>query len=255
MPLTHDQERFVAAVRFSNDALGIVMRAFEGVDQSHYADRSFREWLVAIDATNRVASHRWYQIMVEGLLEHSPWLASGVLGVEGLLEIEEHTKAHGTGEYAIELMVALTEDCQDLSQRAESVARWLLMDHFNGIQPLTAHAEFVLKRFLEPRRPICDEDIELVLHIAEATKGLPNTPGAQSYIALLLRQRIQGAEEGAGRARRMVFDWIESRAELCEAELVTAKLLAEMGWRFNGGVHQAWIEAPPERSPGPVAAL
>lgn len=228
MALTQAQAQYVAEIRFSEDPINVINTTFENVGSDDYADRQFREWLFAIDATNRVASERWYEIMIEGLMRHSPWLQRGVLQLEALSEIEEHTRDHGAGEYAIETMITLIDECKDLSNRAESVTRALFAEHFNGIQPLTEHALFVLKRYLDPRRPLNEADIELLLHITEETKGLDNARGAQAYLSSLIKQAITNGTGVQRRQYSMVFNWIASRSEFCEAEVSVAELLATM---------------------------
>lgn len=228
MALNKTQEQFVAEVRQSGDAVSLVLARFHKIPSLFYRDRQSREWLVAIDATNKVASNEWYRILVEGLLANSGWLKRGVIEMDALIELEEHTRAHGVGEFVIELLIAMVEDCKDLTYRSEQITRDLIKAHFNGIQPITAHALFILKRFFEPRRPAGAEDLELLLWLTEETKGLDNEPGANRYLAKAIAEALKGEDGVVRSVHWRLFSWLESRDEYSEAELLLADEMAKM---------------------------
>lgn len=226
MALNEWQTEFLGKVREHETPGELIKSAFGKVEPRAYLMPDFREFLFAIDATNQVANECWYEAMVAGMVRHADWLERDSLKIVALAEIGGYAQTYGVGEYAMELMVTLLEEARDVPSNAESFMRKLFTLHFNGIQPLTGHALFVLKRYLEPRRPITERDAELVMHVCEETKGLMCVKGADRYLAGLLKESVIHKDMVVdwGMHRR-ICNWLASRDEHREAELVLLQML------------------------------
>lgn len=250
MALNEMQKAFVAEIRRREDAASLAESRFEGIGAEFYADRQAREWLVAIDATNKVGSDRWYSIMVEGLLRHSGWMQKRMIKPEGLFELEDHTRDHGVGEYVIELTIAMAEDCRDLTHASEQITRGLLKAHFNGIQPITEHALFVLKRFIDPRRPASEEDLELLLWLVENSKGLDNDTQADEYLARVIGEALEKGGRIDRTVQRKLYGWLESREELGEAERIITQRMSALALPVPAALVQGREETSRELGAG-----
>lgn len=226
MALNEWQTEFLAEVRSQPDPGHFISREFGEVKPQAYLMRDFRELLFAIDATNQVANERWYEVMVAGMVRHADWIDRENLNIEAIAEIGDYAETYGVGEYALELVVTLLEEARGLPNNAESFMRRIFISHFNGIQPLTGHALFVLKRYIEPRRPLTERDAAMVMHVCEETKGLECAKGAERYLAVLLKESVLHKDVVVDWGmHRKVCAWLAARDEYREAEITLIQLL------------------------------
>lgn len=230
MALNETQLRYLGGIRRSDQPTEQVTNDFADAKSQGYLSAPFRELLFAIDATNTVAGDKWHRIYPSNMVRYAGWVVDRKLTPSAFVELGELASVYGVGAYTLELIVALMEQTDDRPNNAESFVRRIFREHFTGIQPVTGLTLFLMKRYFEPRRPLGDLDVDLLLHITEETKGLSNDPGVERYVATVLSELVtpRDAERNPAAERRIVR-WLTTRDEVRPAEKMLMEMLKANG--------------------------
>jgi hypothetical protein len=167
-----------------------VFNDLEDVDTSAYQNENFRELLFGVDSLNILEGPRWTEIFVRRLVEYSDWIVNGKLMPRAYIEISEYQETYGRGEYSIGLVLDLNEEASAKPVNSTSFMRRTIREHFNGIQPINDHALFLVKRYFDSRSTLEKQDLELLFHVGEETKGLENARGFDRFFAKTIRNKV-----------------------------------------------------------------
>jgi len=228
MSLNEIQKQYVENVHRGVVLPDCVIEDLSSVEGRAYKSDSFRELLFALDATNLLHGLEWAKLFGEGLLTNSGWLDEGIVRPATFTEIGEYHERYGRGENSIGLLLDMTERANKMPSNVQSFTRRTIREHFTGIQPVTPHALFLLKRYFEARAPLLLEDVELLLYINEETKGLDNSPRWDRLVATLLRDAVLAEmKDSPGPVWGRVRHALEHSDEVTAAEKLTIRMMVD----------------------------
>lgn len=228
MSLNEIQRQYVENVHRGVVLPNSVIDDLGSVEGRAYQSDSFRELLFALDATNLLHGLAWAKLFGEGLLTESGWLNEGVVRPATFTEIGEYHERYGRGEHSIGLLLDMTERAKKLPSNVSSFTRRTIREHFTGIQPVTDHALFLLKRYFEAKAPLLLADVDLLLHINEETKGLKNSMRWDRLVATLLRDAVLAElQDGPGAVWARVTSTLQRSDEVTAAEKLTIRMMVD----------------------------
>lgn len=190
MSLNESQQQLLNAVRGAKCSPESALQKLAGVKEEAYQNRDFRELLFALDALNVLGGAEWLQAFTGNLVSFSGWIRNGKLQPCVYGEIGDHHGRYGSGEYGLRLVLDLNEVARVVPANSASFARRTFREHFNGVQPVSEHGLFLLKRMFDGKKDLSGNDLELIFHIREETKGLENCKGFARYFAITVRDAI-----------------------------------------------------------------
>jgi len=217
--MNETQQKYVGAVRDGSKDCAQVCQDLADLDPVAYRNSGFREMLFAIDGTNRFHGAGWENVFVRQLIQHSDWVDGGRLLPRAYTEIAEHQANYGFGEYGVGLVIDMYEEIANKPVNAASFTRRTIREFFNGVQPLEERTLFLIKRFFAVRKRLNDDDMRLLFHVREETKGLRNVAEFDHFYSSLVADWL--AEAGAGEQKqreRLVFWHLECVDEVTPAE-------------------------------------
>jgi hypothetical protein len=217
--MNETQQKYVEAVRDGLKDCAQVCQDLSDLDAVAYRNSGFREMLFAIDGTNRFHGAGWEDVFVRQLIQHSDWVEAGRLLPRAYTEVAEHQAQYGFGEYGVGLVIDMYEEIANKPVNAASFTRRTIREFFNGVQPLEERTLFLLKRFFAVRKEINDDDMRLLFHVREETKGLRNVAEFDHFYSSLIDGWLAEADEGGQKQRqRLVFWHLECADEVTPAE-------------------------------------
>jgi hypothetical protein len=213
------QREYVQKVRAGEIPPEDVCADLMDLDEEAYTKPGFREMLFAIDATNRIEGREWQTVFNRGFIENAVWTPRGALEPEAYTEIGAYHEAFGYGEYGLRLVIDMYEEIPRKPVNATSFTRRTIREFFNGVQPITERVLFLLKRFYGKRAPMNADDIKLLFHVREETKGLDNVEGFDHFFRKTIVDWLTDDEEGInGRHLRLVLWHLSAADEITPAE-------------------------------------
>lgn len=227
--LNGHQVKLLEALRANHDA-DAAYGQLRKVKPQAYSTQSFRELLHALDALNVMTKTRWSDLMCNGLVEHSGWIESGRLAPAAFSEIGTYHETYGRGETSIRLIIDLIEFSDSRPANAMSFARRTVREYFNGLQPLTERAAFLVKRYFEMSKPLTDENVLLMMRIADICKGLDNHSSFDFYYCDTLIDALGDAKNPDDRRVNAVISTLESYDEHTSAEIRLMETMRERGF-------------------------
>jgi hypothetical protein len=226
--MNETQQQYVAAVRANAKDCGQVCQDLADLDPVAYRNRGFREMLFAIDATNRFHGACWEDILVRNLIDHSGWVEAGRLLPRAYTEIAEHQAHYGYGEYGVGLVIDMYEEIRAKPVNAASFTRRTMREFFNGVQPIEERTLFLIKRFFAVQQTLNDEDLRLLFHVREETKGLTNVVEFDHFYSSVVADWLADASDGERKQReRLIFWHLECADEVTPAEQQLIRVLKD----------------------------
>lgn len=216
MSLNDSQQQFLNAVRGAECSTESALQQLGSVNEAAYQNRDFRELLFALDAMNVLGGNEWLQVFTRNLVKFSSWISNGKLPPGVYTEIGDHHGRYGSGEYGLRLVLDLNEVATVVPANSASFARRTFREHYNGVQPVSEHGLFLLKRLFDRKQELSENDILLMLHIREETKGLENCAGFTRFFAVSARDAIVDQDGGVNRRHLSVV-----KAALTQADDMT----------------------------------
>lgn len=217
--MNETQQRYVEAVRAGDKDCAQVCLDLSDLEPVAYRNAGFREMLFAIDGANRFHGAAWEEVFVRQLIRHSDWIEAGRLLPRAYTEVAEHQALYGFGEYGVGLVIDMYEEIDNKPVNAASFTRRTIREFFNGVQPIEERTLFLIKRFFAVRKTLNDEDMRLLFHVREETKGLRNVAEFDHFYASLVTDWIGEASEGEQKQReRLVYWHLECADEVTPAE-------------------------------------
>lgn len=235
--MNETQEAFVDRIRSDQVSCKEACEDLLDLEPVAYTNAGFREMLFAIDAMNQFRCAGWKEVFVRGLIRHSDWVVEGQLLPRAYSEIAERQIEYGYGVYGVNLVLELFEEIKKKPANATSFTRRTFREYFNGAQPVDEEALFLLKRLLANQSPMTDEDIRLLFHIREETKGLGNAETFDHFFASTVREWVLRVGETSQKTRERLVLWlIESADEITNAEMLLIRFLKDGGVSMPGEV-------------------
>ena len=228
MTLNAIQMEFLGSFRQGQLEPEEVIAQLSNVDEVVYQNATFRELLFALDAENVLEGPEWQRILVRGLEKHSGWLAKGELKPCVFVEIGKLHETYGRGEYGLEAVVDMVSVATIKPSNAESFVRRCIREHYSGIRPMTEHGLFVVKKYIEPRVPLREEDLKMMMHVQSEIKGLECAEGFPRFWAMAVKKSITLSDDERSRTNReTVMRFLENNEEPTDAERILVEGLRE----------------------------
>jgi hypothetical protein len=182
--------------------------------------------LFAIDGLNRFHSAGWHEVFVRGLIEHADWIEAGKLYPKAYTEIADWQEKYGYGEYGVALVIDIHEEIPRKPVNAASFTRRTVREFFNGVQPLEERVVFLVKRLFALQKPLNDDDLKLLFHIREESKGLRNAEEFDHFYASTVRDWISEGDKKIQR-ERLVMWHLDCIDDVTEAEKMLIRMLKD----------------------------
>jgi len=228
--MNETQAEYVASIRRGHKTCAHVCEDFRDLDTAAYKNAGFREMLFAIDAMNRFHGGEWQDVFIRRLIDHSDWIENRRLLPRAYTEIGDCHERYGYGVYGVSLVVDLYEEAERKPVNSTSFTRRTIREFFNGVQPLEERTLFLVKRFFSLQKPLVDEDVRLLFHIREETKGLANVDTFDHFFSSTLRDWIvAGPEDVKGQRERLVFWLMGCADEITHAEKMLIRMIKDRG--------------------------
>ena len=228
--MNETQSTYVERIRTGQLCFVQACNDLADLDPVAYTNPGFREMLFAIDGMNRFHSAAWQSVFVRGLVEHSDWIDGGRLVPRAYSEVADNQIRHGYGEYGVNLILDLYEEVTRKPVNATSFTRRTIREYFNGVQPLEERTLFLVKRFFSLQQPLKEEDIRLLFHIREETKGLRNAPEFDHYFSKMLCDwLVDGGQGEQVKRERLALWYLGCADEITEAESRLIRKLKDNG--------------------------
>jgi len=224
--MNETQSTYADHVRRGRKNYSQVCQDLEELEPIAYQNKGFREMLFAIDGMNRFQGPDWHSVFVRGLIEHSDWIADGRLLPRAYTEIADNHRRYGYGEYGMALVIDLYEEIRRKPVNAASFTRRTIREFFNGVQPLEDRVVFLVKRFFALQKPLQDDDLRLLFHIREESKGLVNDDEFDHFYASTIRDWVSGADSN-GQRERLVMWHLDCIDEVTAAEKLLIRMLKD----------------------------
>lgn len=228
--MNETQKQYVESVRVGAKDCAQVCQDLFDLDPVAYRNAGFREMLFAIDGINRFHGAGWEDVFVRQLIRHSDWVEAGRLLPRAYTEVAEHQANYGFGEYGVGLVIDMYEEIANKPVNAASFTRRTIREFFNGVQPLEERTLFLIKRFFAARKVLNEEDMRLLFHVREETKGLRNVAEFDHFYSSLVADWLDAASEGERKQReRLVYWHLECADEVTPAEQRLIRTMKDKG--------------------------
>jgi len=230
MPLNATQSEYLEALRSGTMDTTSVLNELGQVDLAAYANANFRELLFAIDATNLLGGNEWVVTFAQNLVDHTGWLVGDALDPAAYAEIGQLHEEYGRGDYGIRVVLDLTEKATNRPNNHLSFVRRTIRESFRGIRPMSEQLLFTIKRYYESLSDRSLQDVQLLLHIQEETKGLDNAIGFDRFFAKHVEKAVRDdIGYGKGRVKALINTALLDSDEVTSAECLAIKLLKDSG--------------------------
>jgi len=234
MSLNATQQSYLDQVRVGALSDLTVCADLGKVEVSAYRNKNFRELLFAIDSTNSISRNDWITIFATGLVENSGWIEDDVLDTGAYAEIGHLHEVYGRGDLGIRIVMDLAERATKLPNNSMSFTRRTIRESFNGIRPMSEQQLFTVKRFFESLKYHTKEDVLLLLHIQEETKGLDNAKGFDRFFATHIRDAvIEQSDQTDSSIRSLVYSTLIASDEVTAAECLAITMLKDAGFKLS----------------------
>jgi len=228
--MNETQQEYVEAVRRGEKSIVKVCEELGELDSNAYRNHGYREMLFAIDSLNRSGDSEWRRVFLQGVMNNAEWTDGGRLSADAYSEIAEYQAEYGYGEFGMGLVIDMYEAIEKKPVNADSFTRRTIREFFNGVQPVTDHVLFMIKRFFATRKILSNEDIELLFHIREETKGLENTSGFDHFFVSSIMDWLMDSDVMAkGVNKTKVLRHLEVSDEMTDAEQKLIRAMKDKG--------------------------
>lgn len=182
--------------------------------------------MFAMDGMNRFHGAAWHDVFVRGLIEHSDWIRDGKLMPAAYTEIADFHERYGYGEYGVSLVIDLYEEIPRKPVNAASFTRRTVREFFNGAQPVEDRVLFLVKRLFALQEPLQDDDIRLLFHVREESKGLNNAREFDHFYAKTIVDWLSEEDTRAQRERLVMWS-LDCVDEVTKAEKMLIRMLKD----------------------------
>lgn len=229
--LNDTQQNYLESVRTGEKDQSSVIRDLRGVSFCDYRRLSFQELLFALDSLNTLRGEQWADVFLDGLIENGSLISpSGEVEPEVWATIGQWHLDYGTGCFGMALVIDLCGKAKKVPINSENFVRRVMREYFFGLSPVDDFTLYALKRYFDKKPIWSEDDLEIVLHIVEETKGLDNDPRWEPYVINLVMNQLEQIESYAGnRTEKRLISNMQKSNEIDGVERGLIRRLKDKG--------------------------